>query len=140
MESLFPTYLTVQLQRGHQPCNLARLGDKECHCPRPFSYQEIHCRPCKVGEPTDPQRQGNFFCFGVYAQLLQSWLTFCETMDCSPLGSSVRGVLQARILKWVAILSSRGSSQPRDQTHVFCVSLIATSSLPTEPTGKPSFR
>ena len=39
-------------------------------------------------------------------------------MDCSPPGSSVRGILQARILEWVAISSSRGSSQPRDWTQV----------------------
>ena len=39
-------------------------------------------------------------------------------MDCSPPGSSVHGILQARILKWVAISFSRGSSQPRDQTQV----------------------
>ena len=49
----------------------------------------------------------------------QSRLTFCNPMDCSPSGSSVHGVLQARILEWVAISSSRGSSQPRDQTWVF---------------------
>ena len=40
------------------------------------------------------------------------------TMDCSPLGSSVHGILQARILEWVAIFSSKGSSWPRDRTHV----------------------
>jgi len=39
-------------------------------------------------------------------------------MDCSPPGSSIYGILQARILEWVAILISRGSSQPRDQTQV----------------------
>ena len=39
-------------------------------------------------------------------------------MDCSPPGSSVRGVLQARMLEWVATHFSRGSSQPRDQTQV----------------------
>jgi len=39
-------------------------------------------------------------------------------MDCSPLGSSVSGIFQARILEWVAIPFSRGSSLPRDQTHV----------------------
>ena len=44
--------------------------------------------------------------------------TLCNPMDCSPPGSSVPGILQARILEWVAISSSRGSSQPRDQTHV----------------------
>ena len=47
-----------------------------------------------------------------------SYLTLCDPMDCSPPGSSVHGILQARILEWVAISSSRGSSWPRDQTHV----------------------
>ena len=42
-------------------------------------------------------------------------------MDCSPLGSSVRGISWARILEWVAISFSRGSSWPRDQTHVSCI-------------------
>ena len=42
-------------------------------------------------------------------------------MDASPPGSSVYGVLQARILEWVAIPLSRGSSSPRDQTRVSCI-------------------
>ena len=46
-------------------------------------------------------------------------LTLCNPMDCSLPGSSVHGIFQARILEWVAISSSRGSSQPRDQTQVF---------------------
>ena len=46
-------------------------------------------------------------------------------MDCSPPGSSVHGISQARILEWVAMPSSRGSSQPKDQSHVSCVSCIA---------------
>ena len=46
-----------------------------------------------------------------------SCLTLCSPMDCTPPGSSVHGILQARILEWVAIPSSRGSSQPRDQTQ-----------------------
>ena len=48
----------------------------------------------------------------------QSCLIFCNAMDCSPLGSSVHGILPARILEWVAIPFSRGSSQPGDQTWV----------------------
>ena len=51
----------------------------------------------------------------------QSCLTLCDTMDCSPPGSSVHGILQARILEWVAISFSRGSSQPRDWTQVSCI-------------------
>ena len=48
----------------------------------------------------------------------QLCLTLCDPMDCSPPGSSVRGILQARILEWVAMSFSRESSQPRDQTRV----------------------
>ena len=44
----------------------------------------------------------------------QSCLTLCNPMDCSPPGSSVHGILQARILEWAAISFSRGSSWPRD--------------------------
>ena len=60
----------------------------------------------------------------MHAKLLQSCLTLCDPMDCSPSGSSVHGILQARILEWVAILFSRGSSQPRDLTCVSYVSCI----------------
>ena len=47
-------------------------------------------------------------------------LTLCNAMDCSLPGSTVHEILQARILEWVAISFSRGSSQPRDGTHIFC--------------------
>ena len=46
---------------------------------------------------------------------------FCDPMDCSPQGSSIHGILQARILEWVAISFSRGSSQPKDWTLVSCI-------------------
>ena len=48
----------------------------------------------------------------------QLWPTLCNPMDCSPPGSSVHRILQARILEWVAISFSRGSSKPRNQTRV----------------------
>ena len=51
----------------------------------------------------------------------QSCLTFCDPMDCSPPGSSVHGILQARILEWVSVHFSRGSSWTRDRTRVSCV-------------------
>ena len=50
----------------------------------------------------------------------QSCLTLWNPMDCSLPGSSVHGILQARIQEWVAISYSRGSSWPRDLTHFFC--------------------
>ena len=52
----------------------------------------------------------------VCAKSLQLCLTLCYPTDCSPPGSSVHGILQARILEWVAVPSSRGSSGPRDLT------------------------
>ena len=50
------------------------------------------------------------------AKLLQLCPTLCDPMDCSPPGSSVHGILQARIVEWVAISFSRGYSRPRDHT------------------------
>ena len=58
------------------------------------------------------------------AKSLLSYLTLCDPMDCSPPGSSVRGILQTRILKWVAVPFSRGSSRRRDGTHISFVSSI----------------
>ena len=58
----------------------------------------------------------------------------CGPLDCSLLGSSVHGISQARILEWIAIHLSRGSSQLRDRTHVSC---IADWFFTTEPSEKP---
>ena len=54
----------------------------------------------------------------VHAQSLQACPTLSDPMNSSPPGSSVHGILQARMLEWVAIFSSRGSSRPRRQTHI----------------------
>ena len=48
--------------------------------------------------------------------------TLCDPMDCSPPGSSVHGIVQARMLEWVAISFPRGSSPPRDGSQVSCIS------------------
>ena len=48
-------------------------------------------------------------------------LTLCDPMDWSLPGSSVHGILQARILEWVVMLFSRGSSRPRDLTQMFLI-------------------
>ena len=63
-------------------------------------------------------------CACVCAKLLQSHVTLCDPMDCRPPGSSVHGALQARILEWVAMPSSRGSSQPGVRTCISYVSCI----------------
>ena len=78
----------------------------------------------------------HFVCFLVWegAKSLGHVRLFCDTMDCSPLGSSVHGIFQGRILEWVA----RPSSGLRDLTHVsylFCIGRQVF--LPLEPPGKP---
>ena len=64
----------------------------------------------------------------------QSCLTFCDPMDCSPPGSSVHGIFQARILEWVVIPFSRGSSNPEIEPGS---PALQAYSLPTEPPRKP---
>ena len=65
----------------------------------------------------------------VRAQSLQSCPTLCDSLDCSPPGSSVHGILRAIILECVAMTSSRGSSRHRDQTHISYVSCIGRQDL-----------
>ena len=60
---------------------------------------------------------GSFICVKWVTQCLP----LCDPLDCSPAGSSVHGISQARILEWIAISFSRGSSRPRNQTHVSCI-------------------
>ena len=72
----------------------------------------------------------------VHAKLLQSCPTLCDPMDCSPPGSSVHWILQAWILEWVAMPSSKGNSQPRDRTCVTYVSSLQADSWPLVPPGK----
>ena len=77
----------------------------------------------------------------MHAQLLICAQLSADAMDCSPPGSSVPGISQARILEWVAIPFSRGCSQPRDQIQVSYIGRQATlplshfSHFTTEPPG-----
>ena len=71
----------------------------------------------------------SYYCVCLHAKLLQSCPTLFDPMDCAPSSSSVHGILQARILEWVAMPSSRGSSQPRDPT----ASPMAPSLQPSQP-------
>ena len=81
----------------------------------------------------------------------QSCPTLCDPMDCSLSGCSVHGILQERILEWVAISFSRGSSRPRDGTQVSCIAgrfftlgatrdLSSNSPSPGRFLGKPGHR
>ena len=71
-------------------------------------------------------------------KLLQSCSTLCDPMDRSPPGSSIHGILQARILERVATLSFRGSSRPKDRTHLLCLLHWQAGSLPLVPLGEPA--
>ena len=75
----------------------------------------MHCLLCHIHLPWPS-------C--MHAKSLELCPTLCSPMDCSLPDSSVHGILQARILEWVAISLSRWSSQPRDQTHVSYISCI----------------
>ena len=86
-------------------------GDKDdCY---PLSQFDFCFPPC--------QPLTSVWLLGVGVLVTQLCATVCILMNYSPPGFSVHGILQARILEWVAIPSSRGSSQPRDLTLVSCI-------------------
>ena len=70
---------------------------------------------------------------------LQSCLTLCHPVDCSPLDFSVHGILHARILEWIARPSSKGSSPPRDQTRISYISALAGSFFTTSANWQAYF-
>ena len=74
----------------------------------------------------------------VHAKSLQSCPTLCNPMDCSPPGSSVHGILHARVLEWVAMPSSKGILPTRRlNLHLFHLLRWQAGSLPIAPPGKP---
>ena len=76
-----------------------------------------------------------WMCVCACAESFQSCLTLWDAMDCSLPGSSVREILQARVLEWLAMPPFRGSSQPRNQTQV---SYTAGGFFTMQPPGKPN--
>ena len=82
-----------------------------------FSFQSQRKAKSKNVQTT-PQLHSSHMLASEIAQLCP---TLCDPMDCNLPGSSVHGILQARILEWVAISFSKGSSQPRDWTWVSCL-------------------
>ena len=88
---------------------------------KPLTCSDRHILRCSLLAPWQllvseiTGQPGCCLCAPSVASFMSS---FCSSTDCSPPGSSVHGILQARILEWVAMPSSRGSPQPRDRTLV----------------------
>ena len=103
--------------------------DRSCSEPRRVTLDP----EAKVGLCNLITRAGHF---KRRSRKLQSSPTLYNPMDCSPPGSSVHGILQARRLEWVAIFSSRGAPRPRDRTQVsrtagrFFINSVTREALP----------
>ena len=82
-----------------------------CLMPISFDSEKQDVRSHNWKKPDFP----SLYC---WREVAQSCPTLCDPVDCSPPGFSVHGILQARILEWVAISFSRESSRPRDRTQV----------------------
>ena len=112
------------LDPGIQPGSPALQADSLLH--------ELQGSPMMMEGANKPRNSGNF-CAQSFSCV---WL--CDPMDCSPPGSSVRGIYQARVLEWVSIFSSRRSSGPKNWT---CISWGSSTGrqifFTTEPVGKP---
>ena len=104
-------------------------GDSKCqfHEDRDFCPQCLTCRVCPHGHWIN-----EWIC--CCSSVAKSCPVLCNPMDYSLPGSSVHGIPQARILEWIALPFSRGFSQPRDRTWIFCT---AADSLASEQPGKP---
>ena len=84
------------------------------HYLKPYSKPGCPSGPFTAGE----QVLAELLIGGSESEVVQSCLTLWDPMDCSPPGSSIHGIFQARVLEWVVISLSRGSSLPRDRTRV----------------------
>ena len=113
------------------------LSVSDSMCPYGLQHAKLPCPSLSPGVCSNSCLL-SLWCYLIMilcAQSLQPCLTLWDPMDCSLPGSSVYGIFQARILEQVVIPFFRGSSQPRDQTHM---SRIAEGFFTAEPPGKPN--
>ena len=102
------------LDLSHQP--------SQVYCPLPWNSA---CQCVSTCSSSLGNCKIFYFFIGGFESCAQSCLTLCALLDCSLPGSSVHGIFQVRVLKWVAMPSSRGSSWPKNRTLVSCVSCTA---------------
>ena len=109
------------------------------HTPAQVAVRNLKPEPPTPTHSTDPWAPSKHVCFSLSSSAGFSCPkgSIFERLSYIGPGSSVHGVLQARILQWAAISSSRGSSRPRDQTQSPALQVV---SLPSEPPGKPTAR
>ena len=111
-------------------------------CDQNHLYQRDpeHFHKCRFQGLTWPWASRNFF-YPFHIEKNSMWMLshvqLCNPMDCGPPGCSVHGILLARILEWVAMPFSRGSSWPRDWTWVSCSSCIADRFFTMSHWGSP---
>ena len=121
-----------RMEAGKEPLlspehGLAVVPGRAPHCRlENWLSSSLSTQPCRSGLSAPRQRAEltNIKADHVLAKSLQSCLTLCNPIDCSPPGSSVCGISPARIPEWVVMPSSRGSSRPRDRSRVSYVSSI----------------
>ena len=96
--------------------------DRDCLCPILHQGWVFSASwPVRVGDPAPEFVSKKFLKLNNMNLPAQTCLTLCDPMDSSPPGSPVYGISQAKILEWVAISSSTGSSRPRDWTRISCI-------------------
>ena len=110
------TNLEERIWRKTTNKNIQSLGSTPSFAPTSLATFSIYYGTRRPGYLVTEQQ--TFFTGVCVCSVAQLCPALCDPMDCSPLGSSVHGILQARILVWVAMPSFRGSSWPRDGTGV----------------------
>ena len=133
----FQNGLTGSTNIRTQVCHFKNI----LHLLKVLRWRLHHNFTCPLQRREKENKKETHFCLNIDIQLIDRWwwwwwcvcvLLSCVScsvvsdslwhpMDCSPLGFSVHGILQTRILEWVAIPFSRGSSQPRDRTQASCI-------------------
>ena len=123
---------------------MSQLVETPLYFHEPTCIWAISCRKCtkegrnltlKPGQPglgyeLHPPLTNSMLNKESESEVVQSCPTLWDPMDCSPPRSSVHGISQTRILQWDAMPSSRGSSRPRDRTHISYISCIVTKYIP----------
>ena len=113
--------VSIPFQLGMSVPSLSTWISDPSHCHRTEDGVSV------LGHLSSPHFPAFYLTLTSFAvcSVTQWCLTLCNPLDCSPPGSSVHGISQARILEWVAISSSKGSSRPSDRPHVSYVSWVA---------------